>query len=201
MKLLQPLFLKVCLLVSSILSDSVEGFGISCPASRRIASLPSTHPTALFQSAELENEEPMSVIFQRALVYQRMGSLDDALNQYELFLKAAEQCEVDPSQYAEVHVNCGAIHLRQGDKAKAQHHLEEALKGERKIGKAYVNLGVLQLQQAQCPTISRPAGLKCLRQAQEYCQQAVDLDDDEQSVQMAQKLIRDIQMMLLQAGG
>ena len=148
---------------------------------------------------ELENDEPLSVLFQRALVLQRAGAIDQALEEYGLFCKAAQQCQVDPAQYAEVHVNMGAIFLRKGDAEQAQHHFDEALQ-HRQMGTAHVNLAVLQLQQASSLT-SPQAGLECLQVAKEHCQKAMALNDDPRSLETATRLLADIDRMLQQAGG
>lgn len=159
-------------------------------------------------SVELENEEPLSVIFQRAVVLQRAGSYPAALEEYDLFLKAARQCSVDPIRYAEVHVNRGAIFLRQGKTASAQEEFEAALEHRPTMGTALVNLAVLALQQAS-QSQSPQVGLECLETAQFYCQKVLDAassssslpsqDQDPQSVATATRLLKDIQQMMDQS--
>lgn len=157
-------------------------------------------------SVELENEEPLSVMFQRAVVLQRAGSYPAALEEYDLFLKAARQCSVDPIRYAEVHVNRGAIFLRQGETASAQEEFEAALEHRPTMGTALVNLAVLALQQAS-QSQSPQVGLECLETAQFYCQKVLDAaaaslpspDQDPQSVATATRLLKDIQQMIDQS--
>lgn len=151
------------------------------------------------RTMELDNEEPLSLLFQRALVLHRAGSIDKALENYQLFCKAAQQCEVDPFQYAEVHVNMGAIYIKKGDSDSAKESFNEALK-HREIGTAHVNLAVLQLQLASS-LISPQAGLECLQVAKGHCQKAVALNDDPPSFETASRLLVDIDRMMNQAAG
>ena len=151
------------------------------------------------RTMELDNEEPLNVLFQRALVLQRAGAIDEALENYQLFCKAAQQCEVDPFQYTEVHVNMGAIYIKKGDSDSAKDSFNEALK-HRQIGTAHVNLAVLQLQLASS-LISPQAGLECLQVAKEHCQKAVTLNDDPRSFETASRLLVDIDRMVNQAAG
>lgn len=148
------------------------------------------------RTAELDKEEPLSGLFQRALVLQRAGSIEEALENYKLFWKAAQQCEVDPFQYAEVHVNMGVIYMKKGNADSAKDSFNEALK-HRNIGTAHVNLAVLQLQQASS-SISPQAGLKFLLAAKEHCQRAVLLDDELRSFETASRLLKDIDRMVNQ---
>ena len=59
--------------------------------------------------AEME-EEPLDRIFRRGVALQRAGDGAGCLREYERFLKAAEHHGADPSLYAEVHANVGAMH-------------------------------------------------------------------------------------------
>lgn len=155
--------------------------------------------TVLFSSpqttTELENEEPLSVIFQRAVVLQRAGSHEEALREYEFFLKAAQQCNVDPFRYAEVYGNMGALYLRQQNYEAARHHLLKALSYRPKLGTAHVNLAVVALQQA---SMANPpnSGRQLVEQAQEHCQDALEANADPRSVAMAKRLLEDIHRML-----
>lgn len=161
------------------------------------------HPFLLFQSSktELENEEPLSVIFQRAVVLQRSGSYVEALDEYELFLKASAQCDVEPSQYAEVYGNMGALFLRQRNFEEARHHLQQALIHRPKLGAAHVNLAVVALQQAAnmepSSTLEEQGqnGIKFIEQAEQHCQDALDANADPRSVAMAKRLLEDIDRM------
>ena len=158
---------------------AVEAFCIGCYQSptrprQQLATI-QQHPSlcplnSSQQSIEKDNEEPLSVIFQRAMVLQRAGSYDEALKSYELFCRAAEQCNVDKSQYSEVLVNMGAIYLKKGDnnsKEQAKQYFTTALK-YRQNGMAHVNLAVLNLQQATSSSITTTdltEGIKCLKTA------------------------------------
>jgi tetratricopeptide (TPR) repeat protein len=145
----------------------------------------------------LMDDEPLSARFQRAVVLQRSGDHLSALKEYQTFVKAAEQCELSPSTYAEVHGNIGAIYtkLRQIDEAKK--HFKIAL-SYREIGSAHVNLALLTLSEGQ--TSSDPSdGIKALKTAREHCRKAADLNDDVNSVNTAKKLLRDIETMLQSA--
>ena len=155
------------------------------------------------RSIEKDNEEPLSVIFQRAMVLQRAGSYDEALKSYELFCRAAEQCNVDKSQYSEVLINMGAIYLKKGDnnsKEQAKHYFTTALK-YRQNGMAHVNLAVLNLQQATSSSITTTdltEEIKCLKTAKDHCDKAIKLNDDPRTVQTAKRLLSDIENMLNQ---
>jgi len=51
-------------------------------------------------SSQFSMEEvPLNQIFQKAVVLQRSGDRDGALDQYNQFLKVAESHDVDPSLY------------------------------------------------------------------------------------------------------
>jgi len=162
----------------------------SPPFCQRIHALFSTQ-----RPMELENEQSLATVFERALILQRAGNTQEALEQYQLFCKAAAQCKVDPSQYAEVHVNMGAIHLRQNQPDLARDHFGEALQ-HRQLGTAHVNLAVLNLRQATSVATLREEGLKCLQSAKHHCQKAVALKDDPRSVDTAKRLLMDIDKML-----
>jgi len=57
---------------------------------------------------------PLNQIFRKAVVLQRSGDRSGAIREYEHFLKVAKSYEVDPSLYAEVYANLGAIHAMRG---------------------------------------------------------------------------------------
>lgn len=164
--------------------------GRSCGVTTKLRSEPG-------RTIELENEEPLSVIFQRAVVLQRAGSPDEALKEYELFLKAARQCQVDPSQYAEVHINMGAIYLRKATAdcvPMAKEQFEKALE-HRPIGTAHINLAALALREASQST-DREEGLECIQRAKAHCETVLELNQDRQSIEMAYRLLKDINRMM-----
>jgi tetratricopeptide (TPR) repeat protein len=152
------------------------------------------------QTAELENEEPLSVMFQRAVVLQRAGSHEDALDEYTLFLKAAKQCQVDPSMYAEVYGNMGALYLRKQQYDLAREHLQLALDYRPKLGTAHVNLAVVALQQASATSattsLEANEAIVLVESAKNHCNNALDCNTDPRSVAMAQRLLEDIDKML-----
>ena len=148
-------------------------------------------------SKELENEEPLDVMFKRAVVLQRSGSHpDEALREYGLFLKAAKQIpQVEPHMYAEVYGNMGALYLKLQNFEEAQRHLTQALEYRPKFGTAHVNLAVVCLQQATANDDGNQA-FELINRAQQHCEKALECNSDPRSVGMAQKLLTDIDQML-----
>lgn len=149
--------------------------------------------------AVLDNEEPLSVMFQRAVILQRSGDHTAALKEYELFIKAAKQCDVSPEMYAEVHVNIGAVYVKDRNIEMAKHHFEQALR-YRQLGTAHVNLALLALQKGSL-TMDPTAGIAALEEAKEHCEKAIELNDSAESKKMAIHLLKDIDRMLRQATG
>lgn len=148
--------------------------------------------------AVLADDEPLSSKFQRAVVLQRAGDHMSALKEYQTFVKAAEQCDVAPETYAEVHVNMGAIYMKLRDRKEARNSFETALK-YRELGSARVNLALLALAEGQ--QSSNPSdGINALKEAEGHCLKALEINDDANSVRSANKLLGDIQKMLGQAG-
>lgn len=153
---------------------------------------------------ELEGEENLKALFERAVVLQRTGgpeNLEEALGSYERFIKAAKSTKQDPKMYAEVYVNMGAIYLKETPLKDRQMAMECFLQAiqYRKVGNAYVNLALLTLQegsQSRDPQV----GIKALDGAKEFCESALELNQDPQSVAMAKKLLGDIQKMNQQMG-
>ena len=157
--------------------------------------------TSVFAQGDfvLADDEPLSSRFQRAVVLQRAGDHMSALKEYQTFVKAAEQCEVSPATYAEVHGNIGAIYTKLKQKVEARKNFEIAL-NYREIGSAHVNLALLTLAEGQLSSDPR-VGLRALNEAKEHCRKAVELDDDINSVNGATRLLGDIEKMLQRAGG
>lgn len=147
------------------------------------------------RSVELDNEENLKALFERAVVLQRSGSFVEARTEYERFIKAAKSTKQEPKTFAEVYNNIAAIELRSKNREMAKHYFKEALK-HRKIGKAYVNLALLTLQDGSKSTDPR-VGLSALAQAKELCEKALELDEesDQQAASMASKLLTDIEAM------
>ena len=113
--------------------------------------------------AEME-EEPLDRIFRRGVALQRAGDGAGCLREYERFLKAAEHHGADPSLYAEVHANVGAMHAAEavrkntgptavGRRAelrrKARDSLSEAVRYRPGLGSAWVNLALLTLSEGR----------------------------------------------------
>ncbi len=147
----------------------------------------------------LENEEPLSVIFQRGVVLQRSGDHEGALKEYKLFIKAAEGCGVSPNMFAEVHVNIGAVYFKDiQNEAKAKHHFELAI-GYRPVGTAYVNLALIALRKGANVGSSDPAtGRACLEEARTHLEKAIELNDTEQSKTAATRLLEDVEAITKQ---
>ena len=151
--------------------------------------------TTLFAHGDaiLADDEPLSARFQRAVVLQRAGDHMLALKEYQTFVKAAEQCDVSPSTYAEVYVNMGAVYTKLREKKEARKCFESALQ-YREIGNAHVNLALLVLSEGQSSLDPRD-GMKALNLAKEHCSKAVELNDDVHSVNGATRLLGDIEKM------
>ena len=151
------------------------------------------------QDAVLENEEPLSVIFQRGVVLQRSGDHLGALKEYKLFIKAAEGCGVSPDMFAEVHVNIGAVYFKDAENEDlAKHHFELAI-GYRPVGTAYVNLALIALRKgASAGTTDPAAGRACLEEARTNLEKAIELGDTEQSKMAAIKLLEDVKAITKQ---
>ena len=161
-------------------------------------------------SSQFSMEEiPLNQIFQKAVVLQRMGDRDGALQEYNNFLKVAKTHDVDPSLYAEVHANTAAIYAMQGKgdaddsremRAKAIEAFQEALKYRPSLGSAWVNLALLQLAEGKELGAHEQDKVKIvLKEARSCCERALGLDnDDERSRSLANKLIGDIETMLRQ---
>jgi tetratricopeptide (TPR) repeat protein len=147
----------------------------------------------------LENEEPLSLIFQRGVVLQRSGDHEGALKEYKFFIKAAEGCGVSPNMFAEVHVNIGAVYFKDIlNEELAKHHFELAI-GYRPIGTAYVNLALIALRNGSNAGASDPAtGRACLEEAQSLLEKAIELDDSKQSKTAALRLLEDVQAIMKQ---
>ena len=148
----------------------------------------------------LADDEPLSSRFQRAVVLQRAGDHMSALNEYQIFVKAAEQCDVSPAMYAEVLINMGAIYFSKlKDKQKARQQFETALT-YRDIGSAHVNLALLTLSESQFQSSNPNTGVNiaedALLTARDHCTQAIQLNDNINTVNGATRLLNDIEAML-----
>jgi tetratricopeptide (TPR) repeat protein len=184
-------------------------------------------PPPPYGQMEKDGEESLMGLFQRAIVLQRSGAPREALEEYQRFIKAAEQCDVNPQKYAEVYCNMGACEIKLRNREMAQHYFELALR-RRTIGTAHVNLALLALQQGtkvQQVQQSQPrqpqssardennsqqqqqqqqqqqeqqeeAAWKALAIAKQHCEDAIALNDDRQSMDMATKLLQDIELSL-----
>ncbi|KAJ1455204.1 hypothetical protein M885DRAFT_617359 [Pelagophyceae sp. CCMP2097] len=117
--------------------------------------------------------------FERALVLQRCGDVDGALEEYDTFIAAAKQLNVSQKDYAEVLTNKGALHVKKGERKTARQCFEDALAG-RNVGSAHVNLALLDIADRD------------VESARRRCLVAVELRDDPRTVATAQKLLADI---------
>lgn len=144
-----------------------------------------------------DNEEPLSVMFQRAVVCQRAGNYEEALKEYKLILQAARQCDVAPDKYAEVHVNIGALYLRNSkDATQAKFHFQTALE-HRPMGTAHVNLAVLLLQELSTVQ-DKEVGLDILSEAKRHCKEALSLPEEGHEHTVATRLLQDMNQMMSQ---
>jgi tetratricopeptide (TPR) repeat protein len=142
----------------------------------------------------LADDEPLSARFQRAVVLQRAGDHMGALKEYKTFIKAAESCDVDQETFAEVHVNVGAINVKLKNMNEAKRNFQEAL-SFREMGSAHINLALLALAEGKS-SMNPVDGIDALKTAQIHCQRVLELNDDNAAIQIAEKLLRDIKMML-----
>ncbi|KAL9187061.1 hypothetical protein ACHAXT_010781 [Thalassiosira profunda] len=157
-------------------------------------------------------EVPLARIFQKAVVLQRSGNRQGALEQYEQFLKVAISHEVDPSLYAEVYANVGALYAMQGKgsvgqdqkselRQKAKDAFSEAVRYRPSLGSAWVNIALLTLAEGKDLGNGEPAKVQdALKEARQCCERALGMDnDDEQSRALANKLIADVDNMMKQS--
>mmetsp|Transcript_11104 Transcript_11104/g.30684 ORF Transcript_11104/g.30684 Transcript_11104/m.30684 type:complete len:213 (-) Transcript_11104:1425-2063(-) len=180
-----------------------RGLGCSVTCQRWTKDPRGSPPTPTELWAEIPNgavrdrEEPLSAMFERAVVLQRAGSYEDALKEYDVILKAAKQCNIEPKRYAEVHVNMGALYMRLGEPEEARHHFRAAL-SRRKIGKVYINLAVLSLQELKTVQ-NKELGRPILEKARKYCQDALKLDEEDGETKVtATRLLSDVDRMMQQ---
>jgi len=129
--------------------------------------------------------------FDTALALQRAGDPAGALARYELFVQAAEQCDVPPVTYAEVLVNMGTIYARRQEAVPARDLFERALRS-RDIGSAHLNLALLDLAAGAEP-ISGHMRIDVLERAEKHCRRTIELRDDPNSFAVAQRVLRDIE--------
>lgn len=164
---------------------------------------------------ELIEDVPLNQIFQKAVVLQRMGDRNGCLAQYERFITVAQSHDVDPSLYAEVYANIGAIYAMQASalaadnmvtkkelRGKAKYSFQEAVKYRPSLCSTYVNLSLLLLSEGKELGNSQSEQLQVkelLREARQCCERALGMDnDDERSRALAYKLIGDIDKMMKQ---
>jgi len=175
------------------------------------------------------NDESLLLRFQRAVVLQRAGQYNDALREYQTFVKAAESCNVSPEMYAEVHVNMGAIYMKLKDWTKARNNFKRAIDHRRRgkddddddennvrsAASAHVNLALCLLAERQELSLKGAAGattggtsaldrsrdVSALQEARYHCQRAMEEDKvDTNAKNAATRLMRDIQNILKQMG-
>ncbi|KAL7531902.1 hypothetical protein ACHAWF_003947 [Thalassiosira exigua] len=229
-KLLQITVATYIVCVFCLSLRSVRGFGPSTGHYHgRFAYLPLTHRCKkqlglLFMSrdkggSELDSsqfsmeEVPLNQIFQKAVVLQRSGDRHGALREYGQFLKVAKSHDVEPSLYAEVHANMGAIYAMQGKgvdisneqkknaRTKAKEAFKEAVRYRPSLGSAFVNLALLTLAEGKELGNDEPARVeRTLQEARQCCERALGMDnEDERSRALANKLIGDINSMVRKA--
>ena len=126
--------------------------------------------------------------FERALVLQRAGDLDGALDEYRAFIDAAEEHDVPPAAYAEVRGNVGALLLKRGDLAEASAELEESI-ALRDMATTRCNLAIIRMRQNDA------AG------AREHARAALRLGDesDSRTGTVARRILADVEVLEDQA--
>jgi len=142
-------------------------------------------------AAEPDFGSTLQSTFEAALAHQRAGDSDGALARYELFVQAAEQCDIPPLTYAEVLVNMGTIYAKRRDKERARGFFKRAL-GLRELGSAHLNLALLELAAGgEARTGQMP--IDVLERAEWHCKRAIALRDEPGSFAVAQRVLQDIQ--------
>ena len=126
--------------------------------------------------------------FERALVLQRAGDLDGALDEYKAFIDAAEEHNVPPAAYAEVRGNVGALLLKRGDLAEAAAELEASI-ALRDLATTRCNLAIIRIRQSDA------AG------AREHARAALRLGDesDSRTGTVARRILADVEVLEDQA--
>ena len=126
--------------------------------------------------------------FERALVLQRAGDLDGALDEYKAFIDAAEEHDVPPAAYAEVRGNVGALLLKRGDLAEAAAELEASI-ALRDLATTRCNLAIIRIRQSDA------AG------AREHARAALRLGDesDSRTGTVARRILADVEVLEDQA--
>mmetsp|Transcript_38423 Transcript_38423/g.91987 ORF Transcript_38423/g.91987 Transcript_38423/m.91987 type:complete len:218 (-) Transcript_38423:42-695(-) len=150
-----------------------------------------------------QEEQPLNQIFQKAVVLQRSGDREGALDEYTRFLRVAISNDVDPELFAEVYANVGAIYAMQskgeadkGARAKlrdrAKSAFQEAVRHRPSLGSAWCNLALLLLAEGKdMGGHADPSSI--IKEARSCCERALAIDNDvEQSRELAYRLIRDI---------
>ena len=126
--------------------------------------------------------------FERALVLQRAGDLDGALDEYKAFIDAAKEHDVPPAAYAEVRGNVGALLLKRGDLAEAAAELEASI-ALRDLATTRCNLAIIRIRQSDA------AG------AREHARAALRLGDesDSRTGTVARRILADVEVLEDQA--
>ena len=126
--------------------------------------------------------------FERALVLQRAGDLDGALDEYKAFIDAAKSHDVPPAAYAEVRGNVGALLLKRGDLAEAAAELEASI-ALRDLATTRCNLAIIRMRQKDA------AG------AREHARAALRLGDesDSRTGTVARRILADVEVLEDQA--
>jgi len=155
----------------------------------------------------LPSDEPLSVKFKRAVIFQRSGDNASALREYEIFLQAAESCDAPPEACAEAQANAGAACLKMGDFKNARKYLELALEVRDDLGTANVNLALVAMAEAGREN-DAIAGESKLRNAEFHCRVVLDAADKEgrgtpverETMKAAQCLLDDVESILQKMG-
>lgn len=122
--------------------------------------------------------------FERALVLQRAGDVDGALDEYRAFIDACEQNDVPAAAYAEVRGNVGALLLKRGDLEAASAELEESV-ALRDMATTRCNLAIVRMRQSDASG------------AREHARAALRLADesDDRTGMVARRVLSDVEVL------
>ena len=133
-------------------------------------------------------------IWERALMQQRAGAMQEAMAEYELLISAATSSGAPPESLAEVYTNLGQLKAKSGDRSRARELFKLAL-DTRSLATAHTNLALLDLAEGGSSPgmVSVPA----LRSAKEHCERALVAEEkDDRSISMETKILEDCRRAL-----
>mmetsp|Transcript_37692 Transcript_37692/g.43051 ORF Transcript_37692/g.43051 Transcript_37692/m.43051 type:complete len:239 (+) Transcript_37692:73-789(+) len=134
------------------------------------------------------DSETLAAKFERAVVLQRLGEITPALQEYQLFIKAAAGVpDLPDERYAEVYNNVGQIYIKLRNLDQAKVAYKKALI-HRELGTALVNLALINLEEMKEymsqlnltnaeDIMAKPKQL--LSDADDYIQRVIAIGDDD----------------------